>query len=745
MLGMASSSRATWLALLTIAVSTTTPLVTAQSPESARRSASVAARLTATAHPALPGHPSQFWIVPETSATRRSTGRAADDAASRLARGIQLIGDRQFTTALPLVSAGELARGPLSTYAQYYTGVALIGLSRFAEADTTLTALAARRPQGYLKELVALRLADVAVARQDASRAEDLLEELSEEKLSAPEDVFLKLGTAEEAVGHREHALDAYRRVYYDFPMSRQAADAQAGIERLQTLATMPTDIVAREMTRSEALFAAKRWAQARAGFDGIRRVVPDERKDLIALRIAECDYYLERHRASRDALVPLVNNGSQEAEARFFHVSATRGLGDHANYVTLARKLVADHPSSEWAAETLNGLATHYIVIDDDASADFVFRELLRKFPQHRYAERAASRSGWWAYREDKFEETATIFENAAATFPRADSRPMWLYWSGRSREQLGDRATAVARYRLVVADYQNTYYGRLAAKLLAARREAAAADGVGKEPASVTATPGPTDALIRALLAAELYDEAVAEVQYAQRVWGDSPQLQATLAWTRHRQGLGLKATDRFNALRGAINTMRRAYPQFMAAGGEDLPPDVLRIIFPLDFWPLITKYSEAHDLDPYLIAALMAQESTFTPEIRSHANAYGLMQVVPDTGRRVARQLGIRRFSTSMLMQPEMNVRLGMKYFKDMVDQFGGVHYALAGYNAGPHRVSRWLKESPGLPQDEFIDNIPYQETQTYVKRILGTAEDYRTLYGPAGPLNPDTRPR
>jgi soluble lytic murein transglycosylase len=116
---------------------------------------------------------------------------------------------------------------------------------------------------------------------------------------------------------------------------------------------------------------------------------------------------------------------------------------------------------------------------------------------------------------------------------------------------------------------------------------------------------------------------------------------------------------------------------------------------------------------------------------------------MQVVPDTGRQLARALGIRRFTTSMLTQPETNVRMGTKYFKDMVDQFGGVYFALAGYNAGPHRVTQWLKESPGLPQDEFIDNIPFLETQNYVKRILGTAEDYRRLYGPDGVLNPNAR--
>jgi soluble lytic murein transglycosylase len=188
-----------------------------------------------------------------------------------------------------------------------------------------------------------------------------------------------------------------------------------------------------------------------------------------------------------------------------------------------------------------------------------------------------------------------------------------------------------------------------------------------------------------------------------------------------------------ERFTALRGAITTMRRAYPQFLAAGGERLPPEVLRIIFPLDFWPLITKYSEANGLDPYLIAALMAQESTFTPEIRSDANAYGLLQITPPTGRMLARQLGLGRFTTSMLTQAETNVRMGTKYFKDLVEKFGGVHYALAAYNAGPDRVVTWRRDAPGLDQDEFVDNIPFTETQGYVKRILGTAEDYRRLYG------------
>src|SRR6185295_7722526 len=116
-----------------------------------------------------------------------------------------------------------------------------------------------------------------------------------------------------------------------------------------------------------------------------------------------------------------------------------------------------------------------------------------------------------------------------------------------------------------------------------------------------------------------------------------------------------------DRFTDVRGAITVMRRAYPQFLAAGGEDLPPEVLRIIFPLDYWPLIKKYSEMHGLDPWLMTALVAQESTFTPDVRSSANAVGLMQLIPSTARRYAARVGVR-YSSRILMQPETNIRLG-----------------------------------------------------------------------------------
>jgi len=146
------------------------------------------------------------------------------------------------------------------------------------------------------------------------------------------------------------------------------------------------------------------------------------------------------------------------------------------------------------------------------------------------------------------------------------------------------------------------------------------------------------------------------------------------------------------------------------------------------------LLQKHAALRGLDPYLVAALVLQESNFDPVVKSHANAVGLMQVLPSTGRGYARKLGVRPFSADRLTDAEVNVRIGTQIFADTIKKFGGVHFALAAYNAGDSRVFGWQRERPGMPQDEFIDDIPFPETQNYVKRILGTAEDYRRLYGP-----------
>jgi len=130
---------------------------------------------------------------------------------------------------------------------------------------------------------------------------------------------------------------------------------------------------------------------------------------------------------------------------------------------------------------------------------------------------------------------------------------------------------------------------------------------------------------------------------------------------------------------------------------------------------------------------VVALVAQESTFVADIRSPARAVGLMQLGAGTAQHYAKALNLK-YSSRLATNPEANVRMGTAYLADKIKEFGEIHLALASYNAGERPVHRWVAERPGLPRDEFVEDIPYAETQNYVKKVLGMAEDYRRIYGP-----------
>lgn len=710
----------------------------AQSPTGAQRESVIATDivLRPTNHPRLPADRAQLWLVPARNRSPRF-GPLAD-----FAEAVKLNSD--FPRALAILAQPALAQGTLGPYAQYYKGLAELGLGRPADARVTFHALADRMLVGYLNEGVALREAECDEALGDPSRAAAIYDRLSKMKTTAPEDVLMRLGTAAKASGDQDKAAVAFSRVYFEFPFSELAAQASDELDRLPNWGPIAagTDRYKLEMGRAERLFAAKRYGPARASFERLRGAAQGDDRELVNLRLAESDYFLKRPRNARDGVRPYLEKASRQGEALYFHALAVRQLGDEADYRRTIRRIVDEFPDQSWAEEALNNLGTRYIVKNENDKAEATFREMYERFPSGHYAERAVWKIGWSAYRSRQYPETVRVFERAAADFPQSDYRPAWLYWSGRAHEALTETALAEARYALVATDYLNSYYGRLAMKRLdgrePGRRPAVNVtmpiDGAGPkaaEASSIAALP-PNQEIVRALLSLDLYDQALEELRFAQKAWGESAVVNATIAWIYRQQGRAQTGSQQFTLYRGAINTMKRAYPQYMAAGGEALPKDVLAVIFPIAYWDLIRKHAADLDLDPYFVAALVSQESTFVADIKSSANAYGLMQLLPSTARQYARKLKLP-YSPKLAASPEANIRMGTAYLADTIKKFGDLHLVLASYNAGERAVRRWVSERPGAEREEFIDDIPFPETQNYVKKILGTTEDYRRLYG------------
>jgi soluble lytic murein transglycosylase len=180
--------------------------------------------------------------------------------------------------------------------------------------------------------------------------------------------------------------------------------------------------------------------------------------------------------------------------------------------------------------------------------------------------------------------------------------------------------------------------------------------------------------------------------------------------------------------------IEIMKRTTPNYFAVDLPDLPRPYWEALFPKAYWTDLRKYSVLNGLDPYLVASLIRQESEFNAMALSHANAVGLMQLLPKTGKTVAKQVKLKGYSAPQLFTPAVNLELGTRYFKEMVDKYNGqFEYALAAYNAGTDRVGDWLEQGHYRDPQEFVESIPFTETREYVQAILRNASVYRQLYG------------
>jgi soluble lytic murein transglycosylase len=177
-----------------------------------------------------------------------------------------------------------------------------------------------------------------------------------------------------------------------------------------------------------------------------------------------------------------------------------------------------------------------------------------------------------------------------------------------------------------------------------------------------------------------------------------------------------------------------MKRSKIPFTALDVDDVPKAYWEILFPRPYWVTLKADAEANGLDPFLVAALIRQESEFNAGAVSRANAVGLMQLLPSTGRGLARKDGVKHFNANELLDPTINLKLGTTDLRQAINHYSGqVEYALASYNAGDSPVHQWISTGDYKDVPEWVESIPYSETRDYVQSILRNREMYRAIYG------------
>ncbi len=646
-------------------------------------------------------------------------GTAASGLA-RLLAGLRLLEAGRPSEALAHLTHADVQQSSLQDHALLAIGRAQEALGQ-ADAAARSFLAAGTEPSTTVACTALPRAAELLGRAGRPEAAPPALEQIVASCPRAAPAALLALGRAHLALGDRAAAALALDRLDREHPGSTEASEARSRLVPLAGLlpARTAAERARTQLERGSALLAAGRTSAAIAALRSVSLAsLPPTEADLARVRLGRA---LLSRRAVTEARAILQKVGPESphgAEAAFLLAR------DRAQRTRTAEPYVAvidRFPGTPWAEEALLSLANHYQKDALDEAALPWWRRLLADYPQGRYVERAAWRAGWGDYRARRYEEAARLFETTARLRPPSGSTAGFLYWAGRARAGLGQTDRARALLAETIQRYKHAYHGVRAQEALGrlGGRPASPPQLAAMTPPPEAPLPEPRATRLRQLLIIDRTAEAADEL----RLLPDSPRVQATLAWIDWREG-------RF---RPAITAMKRAYPEWVGEAGDHLPTEVWSILFPLRYDSELRQAAQEEGLDPALVAALILQESSFDANALSRAGARGLMQVMPATGRRIARAKG-QRYRRTALHDPETSIDFGTHYLRQMSERFSGaVEKVLAAYNAGPHRVDAWTAVRGELPPEEFIEGIPFSETRTYVMIVLANREQYRRLYG------------
>jgi soluble lytic murein transglycosylase len=694
--------------------------------------------------------------------------RYAEATTSREVKGLAYftLGYREYEAHSYLAATADLGRAAstgfsLADYAEYYQAAAASQQGRPQAAVSALSGFADRFPESVLR-LDTTRL--LAWSMLGVGRPQDAIKVLqAAPQLSRQPPLQYLLGEAYQKAGNLLEAARTFQDVYYRLPGAAEAASAGRALESLQI--QLPTNYPAPSedlrATRASGLETAGRFGPALSEYQGLLRDFPASAA-APARRLAR-DRCLTRLARTAEALADLSAagwpQGAVDAERWLVILRARAAMADEAAMLAALDELSNLYPQSPFYASGLDSVASFYTRQGDWAKAGTYSASLVRSFPNSDLAAKSSFQAAWAAYLGERSQDAEKALREYVALFPSSRRAPAALYWLGRIAENDGRRADARSLYTLLRKRFRNHYYSRQAAER-SSSLELSRRTGV---PAAET--PSGVDSAVS--LPVEL-ETSVSRVPptldpsslctTSRLVAGEKPAL--TLAALnlgdlaehdlrlRLETGSTLAAPDSLN-LRLALARVQREreeydratynarqiLPNYADYDFSDLPADFWGLLYPEAFWSLVRQEARANRLDPYLVMALIREESGFNPKATSGAGARGLMQLLPQTAREVAREgRGPKRRprSAGNLSNPNYNLRAGCRYLGEMVREFNGsLEQALAAYNAGPDRVKQWVGGRSFPEPAAFVESIPFAETRAYVQAVLRDTDVYRRL--------------
>ena len=660
----------------------------------------------------------------DTSAERRA---AFAEAYASWRRGEQDLALSTFTA---------LAEGypELADYALYFVGTIAVGRADDVTAEAAFAQLLRDYPESVKAPSAALEIGKLLLrsGRVDEARRQ-LQTALASPDTATAYGARLALADADDRLGYLDAAYAGYMAVRRQMPGSSLGRMAK---ERVRALRERRRDLIpvgADLLSEAKLLLAEHDYDAAERAAEELL-LHPDGVEPAAAWRVQADALYgrgaLEAALAQLRALVDRYPS-SEEAPAALFRLASVRWNRDQdaaalAAFAEFRRRYPEDHRTGEAIYATGR---IHQSAGRNDLAIDS-YAALIKRSPESKLADDARWRIGWIRYVSSEWTPAADAFARLAGETSSAPVRSGAWYWEARALERGGQVAAARDRYSRLVEVEPTDYYAMWAerrvdasaAPLPVAAGAAAAPAGLA-ETAAAALRVGPPPQVDgfhfsrwEELKAAGIFALAREELKAIER---DRPEDLTTMRYL-------LRAYPTVEGFAAAQRLLGRLGN---AAGLADAARQ--QVQYPLAFWTIVVDAAARHAVDPFLVEAVMRQESRFDPQAQSPAEAYGLMQLLPQTATRVA--ANGHPVAPAALIEPEINIDLGTRYLNELLDRYAGnVLKALAAYNGGEGAVGKWERRFGDLDLDEFVESISYRETRDYVKRVMTNYRAYRHLY-------------
>lgn len=684
--------------------------------------------------------PARAKVLQQFAASHRDI----NGALAYLTLGIVSFEQKRFADAIPQLAAAQARLPKLADYTRYYLAAARLETQDYAAAARD----AALVPSGPLRAPFAAKSIVLRARALAASgSAQDAVRMLHDRYSELPQpDGDLALAMAYEGCHDLPHAAQYYQRVFYEYPSGDAATRAAAALIGLRdALGTAyPAPAPQAMVERGHKLLAQREYSRAQAEFRALVPQLNGAERDQARVGIGAAEYLSGDVAAAYSFLRSLeVSDAEAGAERLYYLVECARKLNDEDQMMEGIKKLGKHDAESQWRYKALLAAANRFLITNQPDKYTPLYKAIYESFPDQPMAASSHWHVTWAAYIRRKHDARELLREHLER-YPSHPTAGAALYFLGRLAEMNEDYSGARTLYTRLAAQFPNYYYGILGRERATEPHIAAAGMSektvqflrtIAFEPhkPAIPSEPDPETAMriarARLLASAGLADLAQGELRFGARHGGQPYLLAMELARTA-------------GTPHERLHNMKSAAPDYLSMSLKDAPPAFWQMLFPLPYKKDLVSNATQQNLDPYMMAALIRQESEFNPEALSPKNAYGLTQVEPATGRSLARRAGVKRFSNRSLFLPAVNLKLGSYYLRGLLDQWGGKwEQALASYNAGKSRVDDWITWNQYREPAEFVESIPFTETREYVQAVLRNATVYRQLYAGKSSASPE----